>query len=121
MLDPSNTEMFETEGFSSDSAEELECDSGYYIDGISAKFQEQPKGSTESNEPGSTPLDLMAMSELYSSYDSNDWHSPTYSDPRLDGSRGFHNGGGTFDHDSEFWISVTFPTDETLLVKKMDL
>ena len=42
VLDPSNTETFETEGFSSGSAEELECDPGYYIDGISAKFQEQP-------------------------------------------------------------------------------
>ena len=70
----------------------------------------------ESTEPGTVPLDILAMAELYASYDSNDWHSATWEDPRLDGYRGFHNG-----QDSEFWVSVAFPTDETLLVKKMDL
>ena len=40
VLDPSITETFETNTYSSGSAEELECDPGYYIDGMSAKFQE---------------------------------------------------------------------------------
>ena len=74
----------------------------------------------ESTEPGTVPLDILAMAELYASYDSNDWYSADWKDPRLDGYRGFHNGLATFVQDSEFWVSVAFPTDETLLVKKMD-
>ena len=76
----------------------------------------------EIDEPGSAPLDLLAMGELYSTYDLlSSWDSD-WSDPRLDGTRGFHNHLDTFsDPNSEFWVSVTFPSDETLLVKKMDL
>ena len=40
----------------------------------------------------------------------------------LDGDTGFHNHESTYeDLNSEFWVSVIFPSDETLLVKKMDL
>ena len=122
MLDPSITETFETERFSSESTEELECDPGYYIDGISAKFKEQSQDYVDSNDPGSTPLDLLAMGTLYSTYDSSLWNSVKWSDPRIDGAFGFHSHIDTYyDFDSEFWINVAFPSDETLLVKKMEL
>ena len=38
VIDPSITETFKTDKFQSGSAEDLECDPGYYIDGIEAKF-----------------------------------------------------------------------------------
>ena len=39
-IDQSLTENAQTDGFSEEGAEELKCDSGYFIDGLRAKFQE---------------------------------------------------------------------------------
>ena len=68
-------------------------------------------------------MELLAIGQLYSTFESSLFHDEVWwNRPQLDGPYGFHNHPDTYrDPDAEFWRIVIFPTNEALLVKKMDL